>query len=462
MTRSIASSSAWSSIDLRAGARGEQRGLVEHVGQVGAGEAGGAAGDGVQVDVGRHRLALGVHLRGSARGPCRSGGVDGDLPVEAARAQQRGVEDVGPVGRRDEDDVRLDVEAVHLDEHLVERLLALVVPAAHAGAAVPADGVDLVDEDDRRGVLLGLVEQVADAAGADADEHLDEVRAGDRVERHARLAGDRAGQQRLAGAGRAVQQHALGDLGADGLELGRLGEELLDLLELLDRLVDTRDVGERDLRGLLADQLGLGLAEAHDPRAAALHAGHQEPEEAQDDDERQHERRAGWPTTRSAGRRRCSPPSGSASAIGGRRRTRPAARRSRTGRSLPRLSSPLTKSSVSVRSTRWSPSMILACSTLPSASSVEAVGGVDLAGCSGPRAWRRRCTAGSRRRRSRWMGPRASRLRFMGDGAQRPVIPPGRGAGVPRSYTEDLGGPRRVRPGRSSPRSRPQSPDQAP
>jgi hypothetical protein len=51
----------------------------------------------------------------------------------------------------------LRVEAVHLDEHLVEGLLALVVPAAHAGAAVAADGVDLVDEDDRGGVLLGLV-----------------------------------------------------------------------------------------------------------------------------------------------------------------------------------------------------------------------------------------------------------------------------------------------------------------
>src|SRR3546814_9281750 len=79
-----------------------------------------------------------------------------------------------------------------LHEHLVQGLLALVVPAAHAGAAVAADGVDLVDEDDRRGVLLGLVEQVAHAARADADEHLDEVGARDRVERHARLAGDRS------------------------------------------------------------------------------------------------------------------------------------------------------------------------------------------------------------------------------------------------------------------------------
>ena len=192
------------------------------------------------------------------------GGVDADLPVEAARAQQRRVEDVGTVGRGDQDDAAADVEAVHLDEQLVEGLLALVVAAAHAGAAVPADGVDLVDEDDRRGVLLGLLEQVADPGGADADEHLDEVGAGDRVERHARLAGDRAGEQRLAGAGRAVEQHALGDLGADGLELRRLLEELLDLAELLDGLLAAGDVGERRLRHVLADQLGLGLGELHD------------------------------------------------------------------------------------------------------------------------------------------------------------------------------------------------------
>ena len=45
------------------------------------------------------------------------------------------------------------LEAVHLGEHLVQRLLALVVPAAEAGAALAADGVDLVDEDDRGGLL---------------------------------------------------------------------------------------------------------------------------------------------------------------------------------------------------------------------------------------------------------------------------------------------------------------------
>ena len=260
-TRSIASSSAplsMSFLSLRAVSSAASLSTLR---QVGAGEAGGAPGDGhAGRRPGRSACPSACTLRISRR-PCRSGAVDRDLPVEAARAQQRRVEDVGPVGGGDQDDAALDVEAVHLDEQLVQGLLALVVAAAEARAAVPADGVDLVDEDDRRGVRLGLLEQVADPGGADADEHLDEVGTGDRVERHARLAGHGAGEQGLAGAGRAVEQHALGDLGADRLELRRLLEELLDLLELLDRLVAAGHVGERGLGGVLGDQLGLGLPE---------------------------------------------------------------------------------------------------------------------------------------------------------------------------------------------------------
>ena len=237
-----------------------------------------APGEHVEADVRLERLALGVHLE-DRLAALEVGAVDDDLAVEAARAQQGGVEDVGPVGGGDEDHAGAGVEAVHLDEHLVERLLPLVVPAAEAGAAVAADGVDLVDEDDRRGRRLGLLEQVAHAAGADADEHLDEVGAGDREERHAGLAGHGPGQQRLAGAGRAVEQHALRDLGADGLEAGRVLEELLDLLELLDRLVAAGDVGEGDLGLVLGHLPGLGLAELHHPAAAALHRVDEEQEQ---------------------------------------------------------------------------------------------------------------------------------------------------------------------------------------
>ena len=248
MTRSIASSSVGHGDLLLGAAGGQQRGLVDEVGEVGAGEARRPPREHVEVGVRRQRLPAAWTLRIAWR-PSRSGRSTTIWRSKRPGAQQRRVEDVGPVRRGDEDHAGLDVEAVHLDEQLVEGLLALVVAAAHAGAAVAADRVDLVDEDDRGGVGLGLLEQVAHAAGADADEHLDEVRAGDREERHAGLAGHGARQQRLAGAGRPEEQHALGDLRADRLELGRVGEELLDLAQLLDGLVRAGDVVERDLRG---------------------------------------------------------------------------------------------------------------------------------------------------------------------------------------------------------------------
>ena len=208
------------------------------------------------------------------------GTVDDDAAIEAAGTQQRRIEHVGTVGRGDEDDAFVRLEAVHLDEQLVQRLLALVVAAAEAGAAMAADRVDLVDEDDAGRVLLALLEQVADARGADADEHLDEVGAADREERHVGFAGDRAREQRLAGSGRAHQQHALRNAAAELLELLRLLEELDDFLELFLRFVDAGDVLERHLLLRARRQLRLALAERERLVAAALHLAHEEDPEA--------------------------------------------------------------------------------------------------------------------------------------------------------------------------------------
>jgi hypothetical protein len=167
--------------------RRADRGLVDDRRQVGAAEHRRAAGDPLEVDVGPSLTFLAWTLRISRR-PLTSG--SGTVICRSKRpGGQRGVEHVGPVGRGDDDDAVARVEAVHLDEDGVERLLALVVPALAEPAAAPAtDRVDLVEEDDAGRRVLGLLEQVAHAARADADEHLDEVRARDREERHVGLA----------------------------------------------------------------------------------------------------------------------------------------------------------------------------------------------------------------------------------------------------------------------------------
>ena len=213
-------------------AGGGEGGLVDHIGEVGSGEARCAASEDVEVDVFGHGNLLGVDLE-DFFAATDVGTIDDDAAIEAAGAEKRGVEDVGAVGRGDEDDAVVGLEAVHLDQELVEGLLALVVSAAEACATVTTDGVDFVDEDDAGGVLLALLEEVADAGCADADEHLDEVRAGDGEEGDVGFAGDCAGEEGLAGARRSDEQDALGDAAAEALELLGLAEELDDLLELL-------------------------------------------------------------------------------------------------------------------------------------------------------------------------------------------------------------------------------------
>ena len=147
------------------------------------------------------------------------------------------------------------------------------------------DRVDFVDEDDAGGILLALLEHVAHARRADTDEHLDEVGARDGEERHVRLARDGARQQRLASAGRADQQHALGDLAAKALELLRIPEEFDDLLQFTLGLVDAGHIVKRHSPLLLGQHSGARLAEPHGASAACLHLAH---EEHPDADQQQH------------------------------------------------------------------------------------------------------------------------------------------------------------------------------
>ena len=157
-----------------ANAGGQKRRLVDQVGEIGARESRRAARDHARVHVGRQRHLFHVNLENLlAAQDVRV--RHHDLAVEAAGAQQRRIQHVRPVGRRDQDHALGRIEAVHFDQQLVQGLLALIIAAAQAGAAMTADRVDLVDENDARRVLLALLEHVAHAARPDTDEHLDEV-----------------------------------------------------------------------------------------------------------------------------------------------------------------------------------------------------------------------------------------------------------------------------------------------
>ena len=108
---------------------------------------------------------------------------------------------------------------------------------------------------------FGLVEEIAHAAGADADEHLDELRAGDAEEGHRCFSGNRLRQQGLARARRAHQQDAFGDPRAEVDELLRVFEEFDDFAQLGFGFLDAGDILESDGGAISAEHAGATLAE---------------------------------------------------------------------------------------------------------------------------------------------------------------------------------------------------------
>ena len=85
-------------------AAGEDRGLVADVGELGAGQPGGLAGDDAQVDSVGERLAARVHAQDLLAAD-EVGRGDEHLAIEAARPEQRRIEVLEPVRGAHHDDL---------------------------------------------------------------------------------------------------------------------------------------------------------------------------------------------------------------------------------------------------------------------------------------------------------------------------------------------------------------------
>ena len=101
-----------------------------------------------------------------------------------------------------------------------------------------------------------------------------------------RLAGNRAGEQRLAGTGRPHQQHALGNPSAQVRVLLRVLEKLDDLLQLVFGFVDAGDVREPHLHLIVGVNLRAAPRERHHSAFGATHP----PEEEAPDADEEHQR----------------------------------------------------------------------------------------------------------------------------------------------------------------------------
>ena len=223
-------------------------GLGTEGGDVGTDEAVGLAGNGLGIDV-----LVELHVAGVDAEYLETailvGDADVDLAVEAAEPTEGGIDGVGTVGGTDDNDGGALLEAVHEGEELGDDA---ALDLAVGLVALGGDGVDLVDEDDGGGVLLGLLEGLAEVGLGLAGHLGHDLGSVDEEEEGPGLVGDGPGDEGLAGTGGSVQEDAAGGLDAEGLEEGGVAEGKLDhLADLGHLLAASADVVVSDVVGLL-------------------------------------------------------------------------------------------------------------------------------------------------------------------------------------------------------------------
>ena len=115
-----------------------------------------------------------------------------------------------------------------------------------------------------------MFEHIADATGADTDEHFHEVRTTDGEEGDIGFTGDGSSEEGFAGTWGTDHEDAFGNTPAEFLEALGVAEEFDDFLDLFLGFFDAGDIFESDFIFVAGEHFCFGLSETH--RAFSCHA----------------------------------------------------------------------------------------------------------------------------------------------------------------------------------------------
>mmetsp|Transcript_25997 Transcript_25997/g.65930 ORF Transcript_25997/g.65930 Transcript_25997/m.65930 type:complete len:269 (+) Transcript_25997:609-1415(+) len=190
--------------------------------------------------------------------------TDVQLTVEAAEAPQGCVDGVRTVRGTDHNCVRTALHAVHQGQHLRDdAALYLAVGLV----SLWRDGVDLIDEDDRRCIFLGLLECSPQVSFGLAGHFRHDLGAVDQEEERPCFVGHCFSNQRLAAAWGPIEQDATRRLHAQGLEeRGVPQRQLNHLTDLRQGFLAAADV-------IIADVVQLLLVLTRNRLAFAMNGG---------------------------------------------------------------------------------------------------------------------------------------------------------------------------------------------
>lgn len=159
---------------------------------------------------------------------------DIDLTVEASKATEGGIHRVGAVRSTNHNDRSTLLEAVHKGQHLTHNTtFDFTVGFLTFGS----DRIDLVNENNGRGVLLCFFKGLAEVGFGLTGHLTHDLRAVDKEKECSRLIGNRPSNQCLSGTRGSVEQDSARGLDAERLEQHRVTKGQLDHFANLSHLL---------------------------------------------------------------------------------------------------------------------------------------------------------------------------------------------------------------------------------
>ena len=135
-----------------------KRRFVYDIGQLRTGSTGGHPSDFLVIHIRRHFNLLGVNPQ-NRFSSLQIRKFHRYSPVKPSRSRQCWIQGIRTVGRRQNNDAVVSFESVHLRQQLIQGLLPLIV-SANLAVSLFTDGIDLVDKNNARRLLLRLLEQI--------------------------------------------------------------------------------------------------------------------------------------------------------------------------------------------------------------------------------------------------------------------------------------------------------------
>mmetsp|Transcript_3420 Transcript_3420/g.5643 ORF Transcript_3420/g.5643 Transcript_3420/m.5643 type:complete len:320 (+) Transcript_3420:2563-3522(+) len=189
------------------------------------------------------------------------GKPNGNLSVKTSRTQQGLIQNIHTVSSGNGDDSGVTIESVHLYQNLVNSLFTLVITSGKTSTTLTSNGINLIDENNARSILLGLGENITDTGSTHSNKHLNELGTGDGDEGNSSLTSDGLGKKSLTCSGRTIQDNSSGN-SAPVLRVNlRLLQKVNNLSQFQLGSITSGDILKVD--SSVRDHLNLGLGLTH-------------------------------------------------------------------------------------------------------------------------------------------------------------------------------------------------------